>query len=88
MASASSSLRRAVLRPATRQIFASRMRTISTTPCRRNDQPTELGVGELEGAKFKIEPLRRVGEDDNTKRARLLCTSRTFLPLEQGEIFV
>lgn len=37
--------------------------------------PGEVGVGELEGAKFKIEPLRRVGEDDKTKRARLLCTS-------------
>lgn len=33
----------------------------------------ELGVGELEGAKFKIEPLRRTGEDINTSRARLLC---------------
>jgi len=34
----------------------------------------ELGVGEMQGAKFKIEPLRRVGEDDNTTRARLLCS--------------
>lgn len=33
----------------------------------------ELGVGEMEGAKFKIEPLRRTGEDANTMRARLLC---------------
>lgn len=33
----------------------------------------EMGVGELEGAKFKIEPLRRVGEDDSTMRARLVC---------------
>jgi hypothetical protein len=33
----------------------------------------ELGVGELQGAKFKIEPLRRTGEDPATKRARLLC---------------
>jgi hypothetical protein len=33
----------------------------------------ELGVGEMEGARFKIEPLRRVGEDVNTMRARLLC---------------
>jgi hypothetical protein len=37
----------------------------------------EMGVGELEGAKFKIEPLRRTGEDINTMRARLLC-SRLF----------
>lgn len=34
----------------------------------------ELGVGEMEGAKFKIEPLRRTGEDANTMRARLLCS--------------
>ena len=34
----------------------------------------ELGVGEMEGAKFKIEPLRRTGEDINTTRARLLCS--------------
>lgn len=33
----------------------------------------ELGVGELEGAKFKVEPLRRTGEDVSTMRARLLC---------------
>lgn len=33
----------------------------------------ELGVGEMEGAKFKVEPLRRTGEDPNTMRARLLC---------------
>ncbi len=34
---------------------------------------SELGVGEMEGAQFKIEPLRRTGEDGNTLRARLLC---------------
>ena len=33
----------------------------------------ELDVGEMEGAKFKVEPLRRTGEDGNTRRARLLC---------------
>ena len=33
----------------------------------------ELGVGEMEGGKFKVEPLRRTGEDGNTMRARLLC---------------
>lgn len=33
----------------------------------------ELGVGELEGAQFKIEPIRRTGEDINTMRARLTC---------------
>ena len=34
---------------------------------------TELGVGEMEGAQFKVEPIRRTGEDGNTIRARLLC---------------
>jgi len=34
----------------------------------------EMGVGEMEGAKIKIEPLRRTGEDANTMRARLLCS--------------
>lgn len=34
----------------------------------------ELEVGEMEGITFKIEPLKRVGEDLVTKRARLLCS--------------
>lgn len=34
-----------------------------------------MGVGELEGASFKIEPLRRTGEDAETMRARLTCMS-------------
>lgn len=34
---------------------------------------TDLGVGEIEGGRFKIEPLRRTGEDQNTMRARLVC---------------
>jgi hypothetical protein len=33
----------------------------------------EMGVGELQGAKFRVAPLRRTGEDANTMRARLLC---------------
>jgi hypothetical protein len=33
----------------------------------------ELGVGEMEGASFKVEPLRREGEEVGTMRARLLC---------------
>jgi hypothetical protein len=33
----------------------------------------ELGVGEMEGGKFRVEPLRRTGEDENTMRARLVC---------------
>lgn len=36
-------------------------------------QKPELGVGEMEGITFKVEPLKRVGEDIATMRARLLC---------------
>ncbi len=65
------------LRPA-RRLAATLSRTITTTPRRldgaREEAPSgELGVGELQGAKFKIEPLRRTGEDERTMRARLLC---------------
>lgn len=35
----------------------------------------ELDVGQIEGGTFKVEPLRREGEDLNTLRARLLCPS-------------
>lgn len=38
-----------------------------------NGPNAELEVGEMEGASFKVEPLRRTGEDGNTMRARLLC---------------
>jgi hypothetical protein len=40
----------------------------------------ELGVGELEGAEFRVEPLRRTGEDLNTMRARLLCPQPLSYP--------
>ncbi|KAI0012596.1 DUF339-domain-containing protein [Xylariaceae sp. FL0662B] len=39
-------------------------------------QNSKTGVGELEGADFRIEPMRRVGEDDKTMRARLVYQSR------------
>ncbi|RAL01145.1 40S ribosomal RACK1 domain-containing protein [Aspergillus ibericus CBS 121593] len=39
-------------------------------------QKPELGVGEMEGITFKVEPLRRTGEDVTTMRARLLYQSR------------
>ncbi|KAL6712754.1 Succinate dehydrogenase assembly factor 2 mitochondrial [Lecanora helva] len=42
----------------------------------------ELDVGEMEGAKFKVEPIRRSGEDANTIRARLLYQSRKRGTLE------
>lgn len=39
--------------------------------------PGELGVGELEGAEGAMAPIVRVGEDEGTMRARLVCE---FLP--------
>ncbi|KAL2877368.1 Succinate dehydrogenase assembly factor 2 mitochondrial [Colletotrichum sp. CLE4] len=42
----------------------------------------ELGVGEFEGIKFRVEPLRRQGEDERTMRARLLYQSRKRGTLE------
>lgn len=36
-------------------------------------QKPELAVGEMEGITFKVEPLRREGEDLSTMRARMLC---------------
>ncbi|KAI9802548.1 MAG: succinate dehydrogenase assembly factor 2 [Piccolia ochrophora] len=42
----------------------------------------DLEVGEMEGAKFKVEPLRRTGEDANTMRARLLYQCRKRGTLE------
>ncbi|KAG9249054.1 TPR repeat protein [Calycina marina] len=42
----------------------------------------EMGVGEMEGANFKVEPLHRTGEDTNTMRARLLYQSRKRGTLE------
>lgn len=36
-------------------------------------QKPELEVGEMEGITFKVEPLKREGEDTSTMRARLLC---------------
>ena len=38
-------------------------------------QKPELEVGEMEGITFKVEPLKRTGEDTTTMRARLLCSS-------------
>ncbi|KAL7816564.1 DUF339 domain-containing protein [Trichoderma aethiopicum] len=83
---------RTALRPAAAAPFrclvaASRARcAFTTSSLRRSDDAGatagELGVGELQGATFKIEPLRRVGEDDATKRARLLYQSRKRGTLE------
>ena len=41
----------------------------------------ELDVGEIEGGKFKVEPLKREGENKDTMRARLLCPFLKHLSL-------
>jgi hypothetical protein len=38
-------------------------------------ESSDLHVGEIEGGSFRIEPLRRTGEDKSTMRARLTCPS-------------
>ncbi|EXJ93231.1 hypothetical protein A1O3_01788 [Capronia epimyces CBS 606.96] len=43
---------------------------------------SEFGVGELEGISFRVEPIRRTGEDLPTIRARLLYQSRKRGTLE------
>lgn len=48
----------------------------------RGPQKPELGVGEMEGIRFKVEPIKRTGEDTATKRARLLCM--LLLPFNLG----
>lgn len=73
------------LRPSSRRILAARIPTLATVPARWQSSSSnapfdpvvkgELGVGELEGAKFKVEPLRRHGEDAETMRARLTCNA-------------
>lgn len=74
------------LRPATRRILSSAAPVFVPVQTRwQSSGPfdpvaqQELQVGELEGAKFRIEPLRRVGEDPETMRARLTCTQETNL---------
>ncbi|KAG6017349.1 hypothetical protein E4U41_004233, partial [Claviceps citrina] len=57
-------------------------RFYSTAPSPSPSQPADLAVGELQGIKFRVAPLRRTGEDDDTKRARLLYQSRKRGTLE------
>ncbi|RYP71106.1 hypothetical protein DL771_005040 [Monosporascus sp. 5C6A] len=91
---ASSSAPRSILRPAARLALRrthtprrnTGIRALATTSALRLREPppkgSEMGVGELEGAKFRVEPLRRVGEDDKTMRARLTYQSRKRGTLE------
>ncbi|KAG8168692.1 hypothetical protein KVR01_001441 [Diaporthe batatas] len=79
------------LRPASRRILSARPVAAIAVPARwqsSNSGPfdpvpgREMAVGELEGAKFRIEPLRRTGEDPETMRARLTYQSRKRGTLE------
>ncbi|ORY65424.1 Flavinator of succinate dehydrogenase-domain-containing protein [Pseudomassariella vexata] len=81
-----------ILRPARRSLTPRLLRSFSTAPrlsARVGNAPPvdpppqgEMGVGELEGLEFKIQPLRRVGEDAKTMRARLVYQSRKRGTLE------
>ncbi|KAK6431784.1 Succinate dehydrogenase assembly factor 2 mitochondrial [Oleoguttula sp. CCFEE 5521] len=48
----------------------------------KDGKNADLDVGEIDGGTFKVEPLRRTGEDDNTMRARLIYQSRKRGTLE------
>ncbi|KAI1441529.1 DUF339-domain-containing protein [Annulohypoxylon stygium] len=43
---------------------------------RAGQTESDVQVGELEGTDFRIEPMKRQGEDDSTMRARLVYQSR------------
>ncbi|KAH8671243.1 Flavinator of succinate dehydrogenase-domain-containing protein [Xylariales sp. PMI_506] len=83
MRPATSAACRAIARPVALRFISS---TGTFRQASKNSQPPpiellpsqtgELGVGELEGAQFKVEPYRRTGEDENTMRARLVYQSR------------
>lgn len=47
----------------------------------------ELEVGEIEGIQFKIDPLRRTGENETTLRARLQYQSRKR-GMREGELLL
>ncbi len=77
----------ASLRPAVRAVVRARQSlafALRVTPKRfesssaQSQPPADLQVGELQGASFKIEPLRRTGESPDTMRARMLCTPAPF----------
>lgn len=58
-----------------------RMTGNTQKPVPESGANAELEVGEIEGASFRVEPLRRTGEDPNTMRARLLCPLLIAIPL-------
>ncbi|KAK4452339.1 succinate dehydrogenase assembly factor 2, mitochondrial [Podospora aff. communis PSN243] len=70
-------------RPATARFLNPRhTRPFVSDPVNPDQAGRDLEVGELQGAKFKIEPLRRTGETPETTRARLLYQSRKRGTLE------
>ena len=94
MASLQSPLRAAssrLIRPSpSRRPMATASRTVSlsgyifprSTSSSSGAPKKDIEVGELEGATFRISPLRRVGEEVPTMRARLLYQSRKRGTLE------
>lgn len=48
-------------------------------PAPESGPNSELNVGEIEGGTFRVEPLRRSGEDVSTTRARLVCKQAPLL---------
>ncbi|KAK4131360.1 DUF339-domain-containing protein [Trichocladium antarcticum] len=79
----------ASLRPAVRVVARARQSlafALRATPKRFDSSgpppAADLQVGELQGASFKIEPLRRTGESPETMRARMLYQSRKRGTLE------
>ncbi|KAK0635598.1 Flavinator of succinate dehydrogenase-domain-containing protein [Bombardia bombarda] len=93
---AARTLMRSAARPSQSQYLAISQRCLSTSAPRpsitnnhprpaaesENDNGRDLEVGELQGATFRIEPLRRTGEDPTTMRARLIYQSRKRGTLE------
>ncbi|KAF6816227.1 hypothetical protein CSOJ01_03076 [Colletotrichum sojae] len=74
-----------VIRPAAHRPLKAAPAAVVAFVARRtfaDKQTNDLAVGELEGIKFRVEPLRRTGEDERTMRARLLYQSRKRGTLE------
>lgn len=60
-------------RAARADVFAHNPPPMEPHKQRGPQQTQDIGVGELEGTEFRVEPMRRAGEDDATIRARLVC---------------
>ncbi|KAJ2892700.1 Succinate dehydrogenase assembly factor 2 mitochondrial [Zalerion maritima] len=74
------------IRPVVRQGFAP-FRPLSTTTRNLNAGGKELGVGEMEGIEYKVQPLKRTGEDESILRARLQYQSRKR-GMREGELLL